>query len=45
MPERISLTEDEIAAYVRLTLPTGAVASTAYEVTGDVIARLYRSLA
>ena len=45
MPERVSLTEEEIEEYVRLTLPTGAVASTPYEVNGEVIARLYRELA
>lgn len=45
MPDRIVLSEEEIQHYVSIVMPTGGKASTSYEVTEDVVARLYRKLA
>lgn len=44
MPNRVSLTAEEIASYVKLTLPMGGTASTSYAVTADVVSDMYRSL-
>ncbi len=44
MPADISLTEDEISKFTALTMPTRAVQATAYDVTPDVVAGIYRAV-
>lgn len=44
MPDTIQLTEEDIDCYTKLTMPTRAVQATAYNVTADVIASIYRQL-
>lgn len=44
MPEKVDLSEDEVADFVRRTMPTGGVTHTSYPVTEAVMADIYRHL-
>lgn len=44
MPDKVKLTEEEIADFVRRTMPTGGVAHTSYPMTADIMADIYRKL-
>ena len=44
MPEKVDLTEEEIVAFTKLTMPTGAVKHTSYDVTPELMADIYRKL-
>lgn len=44
MPDTVALTEEEIAKFTALTMPTGAVKHTSYHVTPELVADIYRKL-
>lgn len=44
MPDAPSLTDEDIEAFTALTMPTRAVRATAYDVTPEVVAQLYKEI-
>lgn len=45
IPETVPLTAEELAAYVKLVMPTRAVKATAYDITPQILTEIYKGLA
>ena len=43
--ETVPLTAEELAAYVKLVMPTRAVKATAYDITPQILTEIYKGLA